>query len=170
MRSQTEQETDEIHQKIAPAVRHSKHRTMLKEWQAVEVLTLGRLGTGSSTTWSSTGCHRSRPCLPSHLSRVAKLPPHRKVGTLKARCGPASLRAAGQQSPSSFLAESSARPKAWARIKEALSLSLCRFAPNRVKEEPGRATGGRAFAFSLLSAKNKEAAWGTKRVDRQERG
>ena len=74
----------------------------------------------------------------------------------------APLRAAGQQSRSSFLAESSARPKAWARMKEALSLS--QFAPNRVKEERGRATRGRAFAFSLLSAKNKEAAGETERA------
>lgn len=95
---------------------------------AVQVWTLGGLGTSSSTTWSSTGCHRSRPPLPSRLSRVAKSPPDHKVGTRKARCGPALLRAAGGQSRSSFLAESSACPKAWARMKEALSLSLCCFA------------------------------------------
>lgn len=93
------------HQKMAPAVRHSKCWVMLEEWQGplVEVLTLGRLGISRSTTWSSTGCHRSYTPLPSRLSKVAKSPPDHKVGTLKARCDPASLRAAGWQSRFSFL-------------------------------------------------------------------
>lgn len=96
----------------------------------------------------------------------AKSPPDHKLSTLKASCGPAPLRAAGQQHCSSSLAESSACPKAWARLKEALS--LCRFAPNWVKEEPGRATRGRVFVFSpLLSIRRQH---GTQKGGKGKRG
>lgn len=104
---------------------------------------------------------------PSPLLRLqaARSPPDHKLSTLKARSGPASLRAAGQQHCSSSLAESSACPKAWARLREALS--LCRFAPNRRKEQTGRATRARAFVFSpLLSIRRQhrtQKGWKGKR-------
>lgn len=51
---------------------------------------------------------------------------------------------------------------------EMLSLSLCCFAPKRVKEESGKAQGEVHFFLSLHSARNKETAGETKRVERQE--
>lgn len=51
---------------------------------------------------------------------------------------------------------------------EVLSLSLHYFAPNRVKEEPGKAQGEVNFFLSLHSARDKETAGKTKRVEGQE--
>lgn len=101
-----------------------------------------KLSSGSTALWSGT---------PQGVTGLFLLssPDHRIVPD-RLGVAPAPLRAAGQHSCSSFQAESPTHPQSVARIKEVVSLSLCCFAPKRVKEKPGKSTRGSAlFPLSL---------------------